>query len=542
MVLWIAVASAGLVSERVAYGFDDPGHWAPDLAVGLAFLGAGAYARLRDRGTGTLLMATGFSWFVGNFVGWAQLAHRGPLVHAVGTYPGWRPRRWFGAVLVALGYTTAVVAPGETEWWTIVFGAGLAVVGVARFLGSSGRVRRERLVALGAAAVIAIATVGGAVVRLSTPSGAAVDAMVLLYEAVLIGAAASLALGLRAPSAAAVADLVVDLDEAAAEPLRDAFAKVLGDPSLELGFVDASGEYVDVRGRSISIPGVSDSRTATFVERDAGPFAVLVHDASVLRDLDLVDAVATATRLSSANVLLDAEVREQLADLIESRRRLVTAADEERERLEVLLHEGAEQHLRTVDQLLERAGASAGLGLRAGATDHIARAQQQLEHTLADLHEIAGGLHPRELEGGLGRALRSLAERTSVPVDVSVIDEPIDKEIAVAVYFVCAEALANVTKHSAAHRATVEVSSRPGQVRIAIADDGVGGADLARGSGLQGLTDRVEALGGTLHIASNEGGGTRLVAELPLGDQRTLTHPGSTRSSVDPDPRHAEEG
>jgi signal transduction histidine kinase len=520
VVLWIAVASAGLVSERVAYGLDDPGHWAPDLAVGMALVGAGAYASLRDRGTGTLLMATGFSWFVANFVGWAQWVHRGPLVHAVGTYPGWRPRRWLGAVLIALGYTTSVLAPGETEWWTIVFGATFALVGIVRFVGSSGRVRRERLVALGSAAVIAVSTVGGAVVRLSIPSGGAADAMVLLYEAALVGAAASLALGLRVPSAAAVADLVVELDEAAAEPLRDALAKVLGDPSLELGFVDGSGEYVDVHGRSISIPGVGDSRAATFVERETGPFAVLVHDASVMRDLDLVDAVASATRLSAANVLLDAEVREQLADLIESRRRLVTAADEERERLEVLLHEGAEQHLRTVDHLLERAGASAGLGLRASATDHIARAQQQIQHTLGDLREIAGGLHPRELEGGLGRALRSLAERTSVPVEVSVTDEPIDKEIAVAVYFVCAESLANVTKHSAAHRATVEVSSRLGKVRIAIADDGIGGADLARGSGLQGLTDRVEALGGTLHVASSEGGGTRLVAELPLGDQR----------------------
>jgi signal transduction histidine kinase len=139
-------------------------------------------------------------------------------------------------------------------------------------------------------------------------------------------------------------------------------------------------------------------------------------------------------------------------------------------------------------------------------------------HTLTDLCQIARGLHPRELDGGLPHALASLAERCPVRVELRAGAVPsAPEEIAAAAYFVCAEALANVAKHAGASSVHLEVVECAGALRVDVTDDGTGGADPSRGSGLRGLIDRVEALGGTLTVSSPEGGGTRLAAELPLG-------------------------
>ncbi len=139
--------------------------------------------------------------------------------------------------------------------------------------------------------------------------------------------------------------------------------------------------------------------------------------------------------------------------------------------------------------------------------EQVARAQDQLVETLEELRRLAHGLHPRVLsEHGLGGALAALAKDFAVPVDVAVV-----------AYFVCAEALANVAKYAGASCVTVAVTAGEGRVRVEIADDGVGGADPAHGSGLRGLADRVETFGGTLQVESLRGRGTRIAAEIPLG-------------------------
>jgi signal transduction histidine kinase len=239
-----------------------------------------------------------------------------------------------------------------------------------------------------------------------------------------------------------------------------------------------------------------------------------VHDTAVLDDPGLSDALAAAARLAAANARLQAEVQVQVDELGESRRRLVHAGDEERRRLERRLHHTVERRLSGLAASLEHAQPAA---TRAAP---LRRVQEQLELALDELRDLAAGLHPGRIEHrGLSAALAELAARSPLPVDLHVADLRVDEEVERATYFVCSEALANIIKHAGASSAAISVGDRAGRLYVEISDDGVGGAVLSEGSGLAGLADRVEALGGTLVLHSPEGGGTRLSAELPLRAQ-----------------------
>jgi signal transduction histidine kinase len=202
------------------------------------------------------------------------------------------------------------------------------------------------------------------------------------------------------------------------------------------------------------------------------------------------------------------------ADLRASRARIVEASDTERRRLERNLHDGAQSRLLGVLLLLGQARQHADP--ETGAL--LERAQAELKTSLAELRELARGIHPAVLaERGLGAAVQALAARAPVPVTVeSDACERLPRPVEVAAYFVVSEALANVAKYSQATAATVAVRRANGQLTIEVADDGVGGADVARGSGLRGLEDRVAALDGTLAVDSPAGHGTRLRAEIPV--------------------------
>ena len=316
----------------------------------------------------------------------------------------------------------------------------------------------------------------------------------------------------------AVADLVVELGEARSGTLRGQLSRALGDPSLAIGYwlPDRAG-FVDAEGHMLALPGAGSGRSVTVVEREGQPVAVLVHDPAVLEDPGLLEAVTAAARLAAANARLRAEVRARVEELAASRRRILAARDEERRRLERRLREGAEARLRELAVTLRRGqGSVSGEQTR----DQIAHAEEQLGRTLEELRRLAQGLHPRVLaEHGLADALAALAKDFPVPVDLNVASPQLPQRVAAAAYFVCAEALANTAKHAAAARVTVAVTSSDGRLRVEIADDGVGGADPAYGSGLRGLADRVETLGGTLRVQSTPGRGTRLAAEIPLGGQ-----------------------
>ncbi len=147
----------------------------------------------------------------------------------------------------------------------------------------------------------------------------------------------------------------------------------------------------------------------------------------------------------------------------------------------------------------------------------LAETRQEIERAQEELREFARGVHPRVLtEGGLPAALAELARRAPVPVELRAPDERYPPALEAAVYFVCSEALANIGKYAEASRAEIDVTQREGRIAVAVRDDGIGGASLDAGSGLRGLADQVEALGGGLSLTSPAGRGTLVVAELPL--------------------------
>jgi PAS domain S-box-containing protein len=215
-----------------------------------------------------------------------------------------------------------------------------------------------------------------------------------------------------------------------------------------------------------------------------------------------------------ATAIANADSRAQLAA---SRRRIVTASDDARSRIERDLHDGTQQRLVSLALSLRAVEAHIPAGsdeLRA----ELSRIQSELADAVEELREISRGIHPAILShGGLGPALRTLARRSTIPVELDVqtggrLREPIET----AAYYVASEALANAAKHARASVIDVSVAPRDGCLRLSIRDDGIGGADSARGSGLIGLTDRVDALGGSIQIISPVGHGTQITAELPL--------------------------
>ena len=211
---------------------------------------------------------------------------------------------------------------------------------------------------------------------------------------------------------------------------------------------------------------------------------------------------------------LDAELRESLEELRASRARIVEAADAERRRLERDLHDGAQSRLVALALLLRSARRRAQDPELAGLLD---RAQEELRTSLEELRELARGIHPAVLtDRGLEPALHAVVSRAPVPVTLEVDDDRLPPAVETAAYFVVSEALANVAKYAQASHASVAVRRTNGRVMVEVADDGVGGADTAGGSGLRGLADRVAALDGTLSLHSPSGDGTRLRAEIPL--------------------------
>ena len=529
----LAGGALGLTAEWVKFGWGDPRHWIPDLAVGWTFIGCGliGWGRRPESRTGPLMAATGFSWFVWNFaqvgvgaVAWvaaqAVYLYRGPLVQLVLAFPSGRPGSRLVRGAVAVGYAAAVTTIWGSEAATIVL-AGLLLGVCAREYGRSvGGARRARLIALQAAAGLSLVLVGTAAVRLLLPQGEVSGPSLLVYEAALCVLAGGLLVGLLvAPwQQTAVADLVVELGEARSGTLRGQLSRALGDPSLEIGYwLPDRAAYVDAEGRVLALPDAGSGRSVTVVEREGQPVAALVHDPAVLDDRGLLEAVTAAAQLAAANARLRAEVRARVEEVAASRRRILAARDEERRRLERRLHEGAEARLRELAGTLRRGHWSAS---GEQTKKQIARSQEQLGRTLEELRRLAQGLHPRMLaEQGLAGALAALAKDLPLPVDLNVASTQLPQRVAVVAYFVCAEALTNVAKHAAAAHVTVTVIASDGRVRVEIADDGVGGADPARGSGLRGLADRVETVGGTLRVESAPGHGTRLAAEIPLGSE-----------------------
>jgi signal transduction histidine kinase len=227
----------------------------------------------------------------------------------------------------------------------------------------------------------------------------------------------------------------------------------------------------------------------------------------------VLDPALIAVRLSLDNARLQAVSLARLSEVTQSRRRLVTAAVEERRKVERDLHDGAQQRLLAVSASLSRARARAP---DAASRDVLDIARDDLRAALRDLRELAAGLHPAVLsQSGLAAALGNVTDRLPLGICTEVEDRRWPADIEMAAYFLICECLTNVVKHSGAGSATVRAGQRDGCLLLTVEDDGAGGATAAPGRGLAGLKDRVAALGGTIRIDSAPGRGTRVEAALP---------------------------
>jgi signal transduction histidine kinase len=548
LVAGIAVSASVFTSDRT----DEPVRTGVlTLVIGWSFVGAGLVAARRrpENRIGAMMIATGFLWFLG------QLWYADDeLPHTIGTafetafvlgfaylllsFPEGRLHSRVERALIGVGLFAVIVLQlawmpfdGEGNLLAVTdepdvvqtlvnlqrtIGAALSAITVVlvirRWLGSSAPARRAAAPVLlaGAAtfAAIAISVTNDAVDK---PLGDVEWLWWLVFATVPFAFLAGL---LRVRMArGAVAQLVLELGEAP-EPgrVRDALARALGDPQLRLAYwVPERNGFVDADGRP-----VEPSPAATIVERSGRRVAALEHDPALAAQPELLEAVAAAAALALENERLNAELRARLEDLRASRARIVEAAETERRRIERNLHDGAQQRLVSIAMTL-------GLAERKLETDPEAvqsilrEARESLAGALQELRELSQGIHPALLtERGLEAALGELALRVPVPLGLEVsIGERLPDRVEAAAYYVISEALANVSKYAEASAVRVRVDRVDGEAVVEVADDGVGGADRTRGSGLRGLADRVEALGGRFALVSPVGRGTVVRAEIP---------------------------
>ena len=313
-----------------------------------------------------------------------------------------------------------------------------------------------------------------------------------------------------------IGDLLLELRrDPAPHDLRDALALALRDPSLSLAYwLPDFGTYVDLDGRPVELHD-GDERDATLIERNGRPVAALVHDAALSDERQLLEGVGAAAAMSLENARLQAELRARVEELSGSRARVIEASQKERQRLERNLHDGAQQRLIALSlrlSLLEKQ-----LTGDDGARDELEAARGEIALSLEELRAVARGIHPAVLSGhGLAVAVESLAAKAPLPVQLAIgVEGRLPERVEVAAFYVVSESLANIAKHARADRASVSLEHDRGRLVVEVVDDGVGGADTERGSGLRGLADRVEAVGGRLRVWTPLGGGTRVQAEIP---------------------------
>jgi signal transduction histidine kinase len=531
------------------------------LLVGLSWSAIGLVQRLRRPANrlGPLMLLFGFVWFggrliyvnppllytIGLFLGAVFFAVLG---HVLLAFPSGRLDGRLARLLVAAGYLDTVVvvgvanlffegAPGDPRNLALVdANAALAdaLKNVARGVGITlfaavliilaRRWRRATprwrhafglVFWAGFAAVLssAVSILSRAPYR---PLGWVDTVSYLIVAAVPLALTVDLLRGTL--DRGAVAELVVQLgDTRAPGHLRDALARALHDPSLSLAYwLPEQRRYVDVEGRPVELPADDAETATTIVEREGRPVAALVHDATLRDEPGLVQAVGAAAGLALENERLQADLRARLTELRASRARMVEATDAERRRLERNLHDGTQQRLVSVSMALALAESKLTSDPDR-ARGILEEARSGLSAALQELRELSQGIHPAVLtERGLEPALQELVYLAPMPIELDVLsDERLPESVEAAAYYVVAEALANVAKYASAQAVSVTVQRRNGIAIVEVVDDGLGGADPAAGSGLRGLSDRVEALGGMLVLESPRGSGTLLRAEIP---------------------------
>jgi signal transduction histidine kinase len=573
--LWV-VGAAGVLVAAIETPLIAAADFAPDrglwvalnwvIGVGFVLIGVFAWLRRPDNRLGALMVVTGFAWFVGVLgrtdpaflFTMGQLGSNlfvGTAIHLLLAFPSGRLEsrfdRWLvGAVYVAvtLGFVPYMLFADPVAQGCVGCPENLVLVD------SDPSLARTSLDVLNVAGIVLLLAVLARLVgrwrrasppqrRAVTPVFAAGGALMALLAALLVGSlarasheffdvtfyAALIPFGLvpylflaglaRAQMlrGGAVGRLVASLGETLGPgELRDALSRALGDPSLELAYwLPESEHYVDAKGQRVALPGSGSGRAASPVSLDGRPVAAIIHDPLLLDDPDLVQAVGAAAALTLEKERLDAELRARVQELQESQARLLAVGFAERRRMERDLHDGAQQRL--VSLALDLRLARSRLREEPKRAERLLDgADEELSRALGELRELARGLHPAVLsDRGLEAAVQTLATRAPLPVDVDARMGQVPEAVELAAYFVVSEALTNVAKYSEASRATVRVGRDDGSVVVEVSDDGVGGADPKRGSGLRGLGDRLSALGGKLEVDSRSGAGTTVRARIP---------------------------
>jgi signal transduction histidine kinase len=546
------------------------GTWAVFGAVlGWSFIGTGLYAwwRRPENRSGALMAWVGFLWFlaplnfsdnqaifaVGLFTDSLAIA---ALAHLILAFPNGRLESRYQRGLIAFGYFCAsllqlpaylfldtahssdckgcpanplLIRADESvnDFFSALVNicAVIVIALITREL--IRRIRRARgserqvyspVMYAGGATLVSFACLFGSVLV----GGPGAEVLRLLAFAAFVTVPYAFLAGLirgQLSRAGAVAELVEALGRTddRRQSLRESIAGALGDSSLALAYwIPEQRTYADAEGRRIELPEPGSGRIATPIERGGAPLAVVIHDESLAEERDLVRAVGGAAALTLENERLGAELRARIEELRASRARIVQATDEERRRLERDLHDGAQQRLVALALNLKLARGSFDDDPDE-ARELIDDAIHELTAATAELRELARGIHPAILtDRGLDAAVNAIAGRASVPVEVHGLPgERLDAPVESTAYFVVAEALTNVTRYSQASHAEVEIGRDDGKLIVEIRDDGVGGADPNRGSGLRGLADRVAAVDGRLVVTSEPGAGTTIHAEIP---------------------------
>ena len=572
--LW-ALAAAGFVMGLAVLALiltndelDAAGAWGAGTVVvgwGFVWVGLYAWARRPDNRVGMLMAATGFAWFlsalsfsdvpliftIGQLFGSLFFA---VIMHLLLAFPSGRLQSRLERRIVVAAYllTTVVVAPlwlfadaealdcescpenvllvdpNESLVTTVtsvlniggivLIGAVLVIL-VRRWRRASAGQRRLLVPVYSAGAaviVLLIVTVG------LQASGADTWTLDIFWIASLVpfGLVPYMFLATlvraRMIQTGAVGKLIARLGETPGRgQLRDELARALGDPTIALVYWLPDGErFVDARGRTVQLPAPGSGRGVTRIERDGELVAAIVHDAlNFDRELD---AIGAAAAIALENERLDAELRAKVAELRESRSRMLRIGLEERRRLERDLHDGAQQRL--VSMALNMRLARDRMREDPDAAERLLDgASSELDAALEELRELARGIHPAVLsDRGLDAALETLARRAPLPVELNRdARERLPESIELAAYFVVSEALTNVAKYADATHAQVNVARRNGKLLVEVTDDGVGGADPTGGTGLRGLADRLAVIEGRLEVQSPPGAGTTIRARIP---------------------------
>ena len=307
------------------------------------------------------------------------------------------------------------------------------------------------------------------------------------------------------------------------DTVRDALRRALVDPDLEIVYTQVgSGGWITGLGEQTARPDPGSRRAFTPIDRGGKPVAGLVHDRGLLRHPRRLQAAIDVASLALDNERLKAQLRAELLEAHASRSRIIDAGDRELQRVERNLHDGAQQRL--VGLALMFRLASRRVAGDAELTALLDDAARELSDAISELRELTRVIHPAIVDdAGLRGALEALAERPGVPVDLQVdLPDRLPEVVEVAAYYLVAEAVTNANKHANATRVTVQARVLDGVLHVTVSDDGAGGAQQSPGSGLQGMADRIGALGGGFEIDSPPATGTTVTAYIPL-TQTVLT-------------------